>query len=45
MAMHAEGVAGASSPMEAWIRVLQPLREGNAFLEVPEKVLSPPGGS
>lgn len=43
--MSASGEAGTSSPTEAWIRILQPLREESAFLEVPEKVLSPPGGS
>ncbi|MPC09664.1 Polycystic kidney disease protein 1-like 2 [Portunus trituberculatus] len=39
----AAGTAGISRPVTAWIEVLQPLREESATLEVPEKVLSPPG--
>ncbi|XP_063839801.1 uncharacterized protein LOC135088742 isoform X2 [Scylla paramamosain] len=41
--MEAAGTAGISRPITAWIKVLQPLREESATLEVPEKVLSPPG--
>lgn len=45
MIMNAAGEAGASSPTEAWVNILQPLTEESAFLEVPEKVLHPPGWS
>ena len=41
--MEAAGTAGISRPVTAWIEVLQPLREEGATLDVPVKVLSPPG--